>query len=105
MTTTARTESEKSYSLNGDDIPDTGNPALEAAGIDQERLREIVGEAQQFLRERPAVALGSAFAVGLVFGRLWKIRLLRVAVPIAAFATGYAAEKLVAQSEGPASTT
>ena len=106
MTTTTRTESENTYpGVNGDDISDTGAAALEAAGIDKDRLREIAGEAQQFLRERPAAALGGAFAVGLLAGRLFKIPLLRVGVPIAAFAAGFAAEKIVNQSDDSDRTT
>jgi len=106
MTTTTRTESEKtSPGTDGDDVPDNGTAPHEAVGIDRDQLRDIAAEAQQFLRDRPAAALGGAFAVGLLAGRLFKIPLLRVGVPIAAFAAGFAAEKIVNQSEGPDRTT
>ena len=100
MTTTTRHETDPTMpGVNGDDVADTGTAALEAAGVDPDSLRHLFEEGQKFLRERPAAALGGAFAVGLVFGRLWKIRVLRLAVPVAAFAAGYAAEKLIVQSE------
>jgi hypothetical protein len=106
MTTTTRTETDPTMpGVNGDDVPDTGAAALEAAGFDAESLRDVLEEGRKFLRERPAAALGGAFAIGLIFGRLWKIRVLRIAVPLAAFAAGYAAEKIVDQSDGPVLAT
>jgi hypothetical protein len=104
-TTSSRKQDTTASGSNGDDTRDVGGAVLEAAGVDEDSLRKLLDEGERLLRERPAVALGGALAVGLVLGRLWKLHLMRVGLPMVAFAAGFAADRLVGQSEETVRTT
>ena len=97
--TTATDYSDASTSDIGSESRDVGRAVLEAAGVDNDRVHRLTDESRRLVRERPALAIGGAAVVGLVLGRLWKLRLLRVVLPIAAFAAGFFAERFVGQSD------
>jgi hypothetical protein len=83
----------------GSESRDVGRAVLEAAGVDNNSVRRLTDESRRLVRERPALAIAGAAVVGLVLGRLWKLRLLRIVLPIAAFAAGFFAERFVGQSD------
>jgi hypothetical protein len=89
----------------GSESRDVGRAVLEAAGVDNDSLRRLTDESRRLVRERPALAIGGAAAVGIVLGRLWKLRLLRIVLPIAAFAAGFFAERFIGQSDEPVPAT